>query len=110
MRSKEPGESLEEKKFWCKTYRSKSEIVAAICDEDLLGKEIRHGNLSIRISKSFYGGRLIDSKMAERVMNASGVGNLIGKNIIKLALDRGFITQDNIIDIDGAPHAQFVKI
>ncbi len=96
--------------FWSKIFTTKNEIVAAICDEDILDKRIETDKFDITISKYFYGERLIDERMAIEVMRRSTIGNLIGKNIISLAMKKGFITKENTISIDGVPHAQFVKL
>jgi len=96
--------------FWGKVFQTKYEMVVAICDEELLDKKIGTKNLRIKISKSFYGGMQIDEKIALKLMKKATVGNLIGKNIVSLAEKNGFIIKENVIVIDGTPHAQFVKI
>jgi len=98
--------------FWCKVFSSKADVVAAICDEDILGKKIRmkEGRLKVEISKNFYGGKLIDEDIAVRVMKKATIGNLMGKRIVELASENGFIIKENVIFIDDVPHAQFVKI
>jgi hypothetical protein len=95
--------------FWSKLYPTKYDLVIAICDEDLLDKKIGK-KFKIKISKEFYGGKLIDADIALKLMKKATIGNLIGKKIVKLAEENGFIIKENIIVIDGVPHAQFVKI
>jgi len=95
--------------FWSKIFTTKYDIVIAICDEDLIEREIDE-KLKIRVSKNFYGENLIDEKTALRIMKRATIGNMIGKNIVELAEQNGFITRENIILINGVPHAQFVKI
>ncbi len=90
-------------------YRTRYEIVVALCDESLLGKVIKRKGVDIEISKGFYGEKKIDEAVAARLMQKSTIGNLFGKEIISLARKNGFITKENIILIDGIPHAQFVK-
>lgn len=96
--------------FWAKMYRTRYEIVLAICDENLLGKTINRKGTDIEISKGFYGEKKIDEAVAARLMQKSTIGNLFGKDIVALAKKGGFITKENIILIDGIPHAQFVKL
>jgi hypothetical protein len=98
--------------FWCKIFPSKQEIVVAICDEELLGKKIfmKERGLKIEVSKNFYGEKLIDERIAVRVMEKATIGNLMGERIVELASKNGFIIKKNVIFIDGIPHAQFVKI
>jgi hypothetical protein len=96
--------------FWCKVFSTKYDLVVAICDEDLIDKEIETKELKIKISKNFYGEKLIDEKIALRLMKKATVCNLMGKNIVELAEKNKFIIKENIIFINGIPHAQFVKI
>jgi uncharacterized protein len=96
--------------FWGKIFQTKYEIVAALCDENLLEKTIERKGVKIKISKHFYGGKLIDEERAVKVMNEATIGNIIGKEIVEVAKKNGFISRENVILIDGIPHAQFVKI
>jgi len=94
--------------FWCKTFSAKGQFVVAICDKDLLGKKI--GNeLKITVKDSFYRGELVDEKKALELMKKSSICNLLGKNIVDLALKNKFITKENIIFIGDVLHAQFIQ-
>jgi len=95
--------------FWSKIFNTKYDVVVAICDEELIEKEIDE-ELKIKISKNFYGEKLIDEEIALKMMKKATIGNIIGKSIVELAEKNGFITKENIILINGIPHAQFVKI
>ncbi len=95
--------------FWGKIFSTKYNLVIAICDEELLNKKVGK-EFKIKISKDFYGEKLIDTNIALKLMKKATIGNLIGRNIIDLAKKNGFIIRENIILIDGIPHAQFVKI
>jgi len=86
----------------------KGQLVVAICDENLLGKEIGK-ELKIRVSEDFYGGEKIDDKKALEVMKKATICNLFGKTIIALAIEKKFIIKENIMFIDEIPHAQFIQ-
>jgi hypothetical protein len=94
--------------FWSKIFRTKDQIVVAICDKELLGKRIVFAQLKVKISKYFYGGEIIDEKKAIYLMESCTIGNLIGEKIIKLAIERKLIAKENVILIGGIPHAQFI--
>jgi hypothetical protein len=96
--------------FWCKIFLTKEELVVAICDEELIGKEIGTKKLKVKVSKNFYGDRLTDDKVALKLMKRATICNLMGKEIVEIAKKNGFIAEENIILINGVPHAQFVKI
>lgn len=97
--------------FWGKVFGAKREIVLAICDDNLLDKKIKTKKLEVKISKKFYGERIIeDEATAVRMMKRCTIANLTGERIVTLAQKHGFITKENIISIGGIPHAQFVKL
>ena len=98
--------------YWANLFTTKTEIVVAICDEELLEKEIefKKKGATVKVSRHFYGGRLVDERVVLRLLKEATTGNLIGKMVVKLALQSGFISKENIIDIDGIPHAQFAKL
>ena len=91
-----------------KSYR----IVVALCDEDVVDKvlEFKKQRVKVKVSKYFYGERLIDETAVLKVIDKATIGNLIGKNVVNLAEKNGYISKENIINIDGIPHAQFAKL
>ena len=96
--------------FWCKLFPTGNGLVIAICDEELIDKEIVTKKLKVKVSKNFYGDRLVDGNDVLKLMKKATTCNLMGKNVVEIAKRNGFITEENIILINGVPHAQFVKI
>lgn len=97
-------------KYWCRIFQTRHDMVGAICDEDLLEKNLKDERFDVKITKSFYGGMLVSEYVAIRIMGKVSIGNIIGKNIVGIAKKNGFITDENIIFIDGTPHAQFIGL
>lgn len=94
--------------FWSKIFSFRGKKIVAICDKNLLGKKIGK-DPKILVKKSFYGGKLIDEKKASELMENSTICNILGKDIIKLALKNKFITEENVMFIGDVPHAQFIQ-
>lgn len=57
-----------------------------ICDLDLVGKEINKDDFTINISKEYFQDEEINEKEAASLLKSSSVLNLVGKNIVALAL------------------------
>lgn len=94
--------------FWAKCHSIKENFIVAICDKNLLGKKI--GNrLKVKVEEKFYGGEIIDDDKALDLMKKANICNLLGKEIVKLAIEKKFITKENIIFIGEIPHAQFIQ-
>jgi hypothetical protein len=94
--------------FWCKTHLEKENLIVAICDEKLLCKKIGK-KPTVTVEKRFYGGELIDDKKAVELLKKANICNILGKEIINIALEKKFITKENIILIGDIPHAQFIQ-
>tara|TARA_B100000745_G_scaffold22840_1_gene15410 strand:+ start:282 stop:575 length:294 start_codon:yes stop_codon:yes gene_type:complete len=74
-----------------------------ICDSDLLGKTIISENLSIKISESYYGEKLIKKEEAEHLLKKCDNINMVGEEIISLSIDLGVGSEHGIKKIDGIP-------
>jgi len=107
-KSNKSGKPDDSNIFWGNIFSTKYDLVVAICDDDIIEKRIG-SNPRIKVSKSFYGGKLMDEQLALRIMKRATIGNLIGNRIVDVAERGGFITRENVILIGGVPHAQFVK-
>ncbi len=96
--------------FCYKLHRARAENyeLVGICDKELVGKVLRK-NPKFLVNEKFYSEKECDEEKAIELMQRCTTANLIGKRIIQLALEKKFITKENIILIKGIPHAQFVK-
>lgn len=97
--------------FCYKLHRSrveKYELVLGICDKDLLGKELRKKPKFV-VNRKFYFEKDCNEEEAVKLMRRCTTANLVGKRIVELAIEKNFITKENIMLIEGIPHAQFVK-
>ncbi|MBD3227149.1 MAG: DUF424 family protein [Candidatus Lokiarchaeota archaeon] len=95
---------------YMKVIKRKKDILVASCDDHLLDKTIKEGNLTIKVSSKFYGDKKLhidDVECINNLKNAT-MTNLVGKNIIKKAIDLNIIHKSAIIYINGIPHAQSI--
>jgi hypothetical protein len=91
-----------------KTYESRYGIVIAVCDEDLSGKKLKmKDGGEFFVNPRFYGTEKVDKKGLVNLFRNCVSGNLVGKKCVDIAKEVGLITDENITDIDGVPHAQF---
>jgi hypothetical protein len=90
------------KRFWIKDHG----LVLAMCDEELLGKQIGE----IVINPNFYKGELVGKeKLQEKLKNAKNI-NIFGKNSIKVAIELKMAEKDNCMMVGGVPHLNVVCI
>lgn len=82
----------------------------AICDAEIIGKKLNNEEISIKIKKSFYGKKLVSKKIVQSALKNGRVLNLMGENVVNLAIDGGIIRKENTINIQNVPHAQILRI
>jgi uncharacterized protein len=87
-----------------------NEGVVAMADSDLIGKEFEEGEKYLKVSERFYKGEEETREEIIKVMkNASNI-NIVGKEVVEIALEEGFIKKEDIIKIQGVPHAQIYNL
>ena len=91
--------------FWSKSHKLDDQIILAICDEEILGRDMD----GMIISESFFKGQKVNDEQIIKLMQEATICNMFGKNIINIAKEKGFIHETNIILIGDVPHAQYVK-
>ena len=99
-------------KFWFKMHRTPNGVViAAICDEELLGRNISISNKVIKkVSESFYGGVLITEEEVFKRIESATIINMLGDKIVKKAIQYGLISPKNVFKIGGISHIQIFNI
>jgi uncharacterized protein len=89
--------------FSVRVINHQNNLMLNMCDASLLGKNIVKDNLSINISKSYYGERVIEKEEAEDLLKKSSTMNLVGKETISLSIRLGIGSHQGVKEIDGVP-------
>jgi len=74
-----------------------------ICDSHLLGKNVSENDLTIKISRNYYGEKIIEKEEAITLLKSCSIINMAGKETISLSLSLGIGTQQGIKTIDSVP-------
>ncbi|MCD6537205.1 DUF424 family protein [Candidatus Bathyarchaeota archaeon] len=85
-------------------------VLLAACDAEILGKTLKDSNITFEVSEKFYKGYKTSVDEAIDLIEESTIVNLVGTNIVKRAIERGYVHPEAVIKICGIPHAQIVKI
>lgn len=97
--------------FWVNIFRVDNEVIVAICDKELLGKELNDPGLGIRIKidPKFYGGELLEFDEVLNLLREATMINAVGNNIVQKLIDAGFIdNKSHILLINGVKHVQIM--
>jgi hypothetical protein len=85
-------------------------VLLALCDADLLGKTLKQGKIVFHIREDFYKGSLVSLEEAMDLVRQSTIVNMVGPRIVETAMEKGLVHPDAVLEIDGVPHAQIVKL
>jgi uncharacterized protein len=85
-------------------------VLLAVCDCELLGRTLREGKIVFHVKEEFYNGRKATIDEAMGMINNSTIVNMIGKCCVEEAIAQGYVHPDAVLNIEGIPHAQIVKL
>lgn len=80
-----------------------------VCDAGLLGRELKEGQLRLRVDEAFYGGREASVEECLRCLRGATVANVVG-SIVERAVEAGLIDPASVIKIEDVPHAQLIRM
>jgi hypothetical protein len=91
-----------------RVHRQGREVLVAVSDAALVGKIFREGNKKLHVHEGFYGTGMETADATEviRELSICTIANLVGVDVVTLAIQHGFVHPDNVLDIEGVPHAQ----
>lgn len=96
--------------MYMKKYDTEGQIIIAVCDKEIIGKDFAEGELVLKLDESFYRGDESSENDVKEALSCATIANIAGKRSIACAVNCGCIDPDTIIFIGGVPHAQMVKI
>jgi uncharacterized protein len=82
--------------------------LVAACDGDILGCTFKGKEARLEVSKAFYFEEMVDAETLIRFLRTATMANLVGKNVVHLALEAGFIDKGRVLVVEGVPHAQLL--
>lgn len=85
-------------------------VLLAICDAEILGRTLCEGKIVFHVKEDFYKGARVSIEEAVAMIDNSTIVNMVGKNVVKKAVEKGYVHPEAILNIEGVPHAQILKI
>ncbi len=95
-----------------KVHISGQYTLLAMCDEDLLGKEVNHGGVRVKFTKSFFGDSLLDpdSPELDAMLARADSITAFGRTCVE-RLARTFPSvPEAMVEVGGIPHVQIFKV
>jgi len=85
-------------------------VLLAVCDCEVLGKTFCEGKIVFSVKEDFYKGVKVDIDEAMSMVENSTIVNMIGKKVVKRAIEKGYVHPEAVLEIQGVLHAQIVKL
>ena len=85
-------------------------VLLAICDAEIIGKTLRKGKIVFHVKEKFYKGAKVSIEEALSMIENASIVNMIGKNVVDKAVEKGYVHPEAVLNIEGIPHAQIVRI
>jgi hypothetical protein len=85
-------------------------VLLAICDCEVLGRTLREGKIVFHVKEKFYNGGKVSVEEAVGMIENSTIVNMVGKNCVEKAIAKGYVHPEAVMEIEGIPHAQIVKL
>ena len=92
-------------KVYLKVHTANESECIACCDEDLMDRVFKEGDLRIEITKQFFGGKLIGLEDAIPFLKGASNFNIIGEKIINKAIECNILHRKGIRFINSIPIA-----
>ena len=85
-------------------------VLLAICDVEILGRTLREGKIVFCVKEDFYKGAKVNVEEAVSMIENSNIVNMVGRNVVRKAIEKGYVHPEAVLNIEGIPHAQVVKL
>lgn len=85
-------------------------VLLCMCDAEILGRTLREGKIVFCVKEDFYKGAKVPVEEAVLMIETSTIVNMVGRNIVRKAIERGYVHPEAVLKIEGVPHAQIVKL
>ncbi len=97
-------------KFYFKVHKHPSEMIIAICDEDVLGQTFEGGKARITVSEGFYKGDLVEEEFLRINIGTYTILNIVGNRAVDIAVREGIVSEASVMVIGDVKHVQAVKM
>lgn len=96
--------------FSVKTTDYQKNLMLNICDANLLGKDISENDLTLNISRHYYGEKIVSKNEAKDLLKSSAIINMVGKETISLSIKLGIGSEKGVKVVGGVPFQIVFKI
>lgn len=99
--------------MYLKIHETEKGAIVAMCDEKLLGRELREGKRELDLKRyaGFYKGDLVSAGAAEAAISGEEIytANAVGSESVSVFISRGMASEAEVATVEGIPFLQLYK-
>lgn len=84
-------------------------LLVTACDPDIIGETFEDGEVSLEVSESFYGGDSVEPGDVIDALSRAKIANLVGTEVVRLAIEEGFVDEEGVLEVESTLHAQYLR-
>lgn len=95
-----------------KERKTEQGLLVSVCDAEVLGETFENGDVSLTVNEGFYAGEEaeeVDEEAVVESLNRAAIANLVGTESVEVAVEAGVIEDEQILEVDGTLHAQYLR-
>ena len=89
-----------------KVHREGPTSIMALSDIGLLGSSLIEGDLTFKVTNSFYEGDIVTEELVLRTIHTVNSINAIGERSVGLLIEAGYASKDLVRTFQDIPHIQ----
>ncbi len=83
-------------------------VLVSVCDAEIMGETFEDGDITLTVDENFYGGETADEETVVESLAHCSVANIVGTRAVGLAVEHGFVEEENVLDVEETRHAQLL--
>jgi hypothetical protein len=92
------------------TYDTEQGRMVAVADVAIVGEVYEEKGVRVDVDPDFYGETVTVREEVMKALRGASIANLVGEEAVEAGLDADVIDEENVLRIDGVPHAQMVRM
>ena len=84
--------------------------LVSVCDADVLGDTFENSEVSLTVDPEFYDGEEATAEEVAASLSRAAVANLVGHDAVGVAIEHGFVEEENVLEFEGTVHAQYLRM
>jgi hypothetical protein len=83
-------------------------LLVSVCDPEDLGETYENGSVSLTVEPDFYDGEEATEEEVVDSLARCSTANIVGEEAVAVAVEHGFVDEENVLELDGTRHAQLL--